>query len=423
MDDLRINGGHLLDPGNGVDAIGDLAVSNGRIRAVGRLGPQPAIDVVDATGLLVTPGLVDLHTHIHAGSTFWGLRPDPIAWYSGVTTWVDAGSVGAYGLQTFLRMARSFAVRSFVLLHIAAHGLSARTGESRDLADLDVDAAIAAIAEHRGAIRGLKVRMDGTAVGTNQLEPLRLALQVGDATGIPVMVHIGKGPFTLDQVVDLLRPGDIITHCAGPGAAEIGTPGAVRDSLRAAYQRGVVFDIGHGAGGFRFPVIESYLAQGMPPHVVSSDLHVLSASGPAFDLPTVMTKLMAAGMSLADVVRSTTHTPSSVLGLEAGGLTVGAPADVAVFRTVEGRHVLGDVLGETRSAPMALRNVVTYVAGRRLAPEFPQAPPVWVELSDAQRSALAAREHALRSMLSEPLVEPHEVRNQIPPARGPGSHG
>lgn len=413
-DDLRICGGHLLDPGNGVEKVGDVAVSNGWIRAVGQVEPGPARRVTDATGLLVTPGLIDLHTHIHAGSTFWGLPPDPIAWYTGVTTWVDAGSVDAYGLETLLRTRQSFGVRSHVLLNIAAQGLSARTGESRDLKNLDVNAAVSAIAANRDVVRGIKVRMDSTTVGANHLEPLRLALRAGEEASVPVMVHIGGGPFTLDEVVDLLRPGDIITHCAGPSAAGIASQGVVRQSLRAAYQRGVIFDIGHGAGGFSFSVVESYLSQGMPPHVISTDLHVLSANGPAFDLPTVMVKLLAAGMSLADVVRAATASPASVLGLDAPGLVAGAPADLAVFRQVEGEWEVGDVHGVTRTSNLALRNVATFVAGQPLPPQFPAPPPGWVQLSSAQRVALERREQRLRSMLSEPLVHPRDVRNQIP---------
>lgn len=415
MDDLRISGGHLLDPGHGVDEIGDVAVSRGRIRAVGQVGPGPARRVIDAAGLLVTPGLIDLHTHLHAGSTFWGLRPDPIAWYTGVTTWVDAGSVGAFGLQTLLRLRQSFAVRSYVLLHIAAHGLAARTGESRDLANLDIDAAVRAITANPDVVRGIKVRMDSSTVGDNYLEPLRLALRAGAEAGVPVMVHIGTGPFTLDEVVDLLRPGDIITHCAGPSAAGIASPGDIRQSLRAAYERGVIFDIGHGAGGFSFEVAESYLSQGMPPQVISSDLHVLSANGPAFDLPTVMVKLLAAGMSLADVVQATTSRPASVLGLDAPGLAVGGPADLAVFRQVEGDWVVGDVHGLTRTSKLALRNVATYVAGQPMPVQFPAPPPGWVQLSSAQRAALERREQAIRALLSEPLVRPEDVQNQIPP--------
>lgn len=416
MDELRITGGRVIDPATGLDAVTDVAVAGGRIRAVGALDDTPAREVVDATGLLVTPGLIDMHTHVAGGSTFWGLDPDPIAWYSGVTTWIDAGSVGAFGLAAMLEAHATSRSRIGVLLHIAAHGLSARTGEARDMANLDAEAALTAISRHRDVVHGIKVRMDSLATGDNHLEPLRVALRVGEAAGVPVMVHIGRGTYTLDEVVGMLRPGDIITHCSGQAARGITEPGPVRDALHAAYERGVVFDVGHGAGGFKYEVVESYLAQNMPPHVVSSDLHVLCASGPAFDLPTVMAKLMAVGMTLEQVVAATTATPAAVLGLDVGTLAPGSPADIALFRLVEDDGVLGDVHGTTRTARTRLRNVATYVAGRELPPAFPQAPPSWVPLSDAQRTALAGRARALRDMLSAPLVEPHQVRNQIPGA-------
>jgi dihydroorotase len=419
MDDLRIVGAHILDPAGGTDAIGDIAVSGGRVRAIGEVPPAPARTQVPAHGLLATPGLVDLHTHLHAGGTFWGLSPDPIAWYTGVTTWVDAGSVGAYGLQAMLSARRDFTVRSAIMLHISAHGLSARTGESRDLAFLNADAATTAICRHRDEVRGIKVRMDSSTVGDNGLRPLEIALQVGEATGVPVMVHIGRGPFGLDEVVDLLRPGDVITHCSGRGALGIARPGTIRDSLQDAYRRGVIFDIGHGAGGFSFEVLDGYLELGMPPHTISSDLHVLCASGPAFDLPTVMAKLLAAGLPLADVVRAATGTPAGVLGLDAGTLAPGAPADLALFQIDETPTPLGDVHGVTRTSTQRLRNVATFVGGRRLAPAFPPAPPSWVPLSDAQRAALDRRERLLREMLCEPLVTPDQVQNQIPTAPAP----
>lgn len=419
MDDLRIVGARILDPAGGIDTIGDIAVSGGCIRAIGEIPDHPARVELPAQGLLATPGLVDLHTHLHAGGTFWGLTPDPIAWYTGVTTWVDAGSVGAYGLDAFLAARRGFAVRSAIMLHISAHGLSARTGESRDLAFLDVDAAVAAICRNRDAVRGIKVRMDRSTVGENGLRPLRIALEAGEATGVPVMVHIGGGPFGLDEVVDLLRPGDVITHCSGRGALGITRPGAIRDSLQDAYRRGVVFDIGHGAGGFSFEVLDGYLELDMPPHTISSDLHVLCASGPAFDLPTVMAKLLAAGLPLADAVRAVTGTPAGVLGLAAGTLSPGTPADVALFQIVQTPTPLGDVHGVTRTSTQRLRNVATFVGGRRLSPAFPPAPPDWVPLSVAQRAALDRRERLLREMLCEPLVAPSDVQNQIPSAPAP----
>src|SRR5690606_18579558 len=149
-------------------------------------------------------GLVDMHTHIHPGGTFWGMDPDPVAWYSGVTTWVDGGSVGAFGLDALLAARKHFRVRSAILLHIAAQSLAARTGESRDLPNLDEDATLTAISVTRGVVRGIKVRMGTSTVGQNHLEPLRGALRTGEAAGVRVMVRIGGGPFALDVVVDLL---------------------------------------------------------------------------------------------------------------------------------------------------------------------------------------------------------------------------
>lgn len=419
MDDLRITGGHLVDPASGISRPGDLAVAGGLIRAVGTIEPEPAHTVVDATGLLVTPGLIDMHTHLHAGASFWGMDPDAVAWHTGVTTWVDAGSVGAYGLGALLEARKKYRARSGILLNISAHGLAARTGELRDLAFLDTDAAVAAIAAHRDSVLGIKVRIDPTTVGDNGLEPLRIAIRAGEVADVPVMVHIGSGSsFTLDQLVDLLRPGDIITHCAGRAAIGITVPGQVRDSLHAAYERGVVFDIGHGAGGFKFEVIEAYLEQDMPPQVISTDLHVLSASGPAFDLPVVMAKLLAVGMNMEQIFAATTATPARVLGLAGGTLAAGTPADIALFHLIDRPMVLGDVHGTTRIGRSILRAVATYVGGAPLPPAFPQAPPTWVPLSDAQRTALARREQALREMLNEPLVAPADVFNQIPTGRG-----
>jgi len=162
--------------------------------------------------------------------------------------------------------------------------------------------------------------------------------------------------------------------------------------------------------------LESYLAQGMPPHVASTDLHVLCASGPAFDLPTVLTKLLAVGMSLDAVIAAATVTPAQTLGLTAGTLTPGAPADIAIFQVIGEPTRVADVHGETRTAPCRIRNVATIIGGRPMAPMFPPAPPPWVTLSNAQRAALDARERALRDLLCEPLVPPESVHNQIPEA-------
>ena len=235
-----------------------------------------------------------------------------------MTTWVDAGSAGAYTLDGLRAAVATRSVRTPVLLNIAGQGLAARTGEGRDLADLDVDLAIGTVLAHRELIRGFKVRIDTDTVGANGVEPLRRALTAAGACGVPVMVHIGTAPPALDEVLDLLRPGDILTHCAS-GLADPTGPAA-----RAAHDRGVLFDIGHGSGAFAFDTADRQLAAGLRPYSISTDLHARSVYGPVFDLPTTMAKLLAVGLPLADVVAAATVHPARALGLD--GRHAGASA-------------------------------------------------------------------------------------------------
>jgi dihydroorotase len=396
--DLLLTGGDVAGAGPG-----DVAVRGGRIAAVGPVLPRTARTIVDVAGRLVTPGLVDLHTHV--GSGYWGIDPDPVAWYTGVTTWVDAGSAGAY---TVAGLPRATGVRVAALLNISALGLAGRTGESRDLTNCDVDVAIDAVLRHPELIRGVKVRVDAETVGTNGVEPLRRGLTVAAACGLPVMVHIGSSPPALDEVLDLLRPGDIVTHCASGFAAPVGP--AARD----AHARGVLFDIGHGSGGFAFDVLEAQLAAGLTPYTISTDLHARSVYGPVFDLPTTMAKLLAAGLPLADVIAAATVHPARALGLDGGTLTVGAPADIAVFAAEEGSFEVVDAHRQVRRSPLRLVNEATYVAGRRLEPRLPAPPPAWVPLTVGQRAALARRERAVRRLLADPLVGVDGLAEQFP---------
>ncbi|GHJ50064.1 amidohydrolase [Catellatospora sp. TT07R-123] len=412
--DLLLTGGRVLDPGGGHDAVLDVGVRAGVIAEVGAGLPRGAArEVADATGRLVTPGLVDLHTHVFNGATYWGIDPAPTAWCSGVTTWVDAGSAGAYTLPALREAVRGHRVRVPVLLNISGPGLAAATGEARDLDNCDTDLAIRTIEANRDLVVGIKSRIDHNAVGASGLEPLRRALAAGRACGLPVMVHIGVAPPAIGEILPLLRPGDIVTHCASGFAHD---PAALDPAVRAAYDRGVLFDVGHGAGGFAFDVLEAQLAAGMPPHTVSTDLHGRSQHGPVFDLPTTMAKLLAAGMSLEQVVAAATVAPARALALPAGlgTLRPGAPADLAVFTVEQGAYELADVHGQLRTAPLRLRNEATYLAGQLLPPALSAAPAPWIPLTDAQRTALAARERAIRALLTVPLVPPAALADQFP---------
>jgi len=409
--DLLLTGAEVIDVGGGHVGRFDIAVRAGRVAAIAPSLTGHAVQQLDLSGKLVTPGLVDLHTHVYAGATYWGIDPGPVAWSSGVTTWVDAGSSGAYTFPAFSRLLSGYQIKVPVLLNISAIGLAGRLGEARDLGHCDVDVAVATARAASDRIVGVKVRMDKHTVGTNGLEPLRRAVEVGVACGLPVMVHIGASPPTVEQMLPLLRPGDIITHCASGIAAG---PVLVDPAMREAYQHGVLFDIGHGAGGFAFDVLEAQLRAGLAPHTVSTDLHCRCLHGPVFDLPTTMAKMLAAGMSLRQVIAATTVEPARALGLAAGTLAVGASADLAVFTVLEGRFELADVHGNRRTSAMRLRNEATYVAGRLLAAAAPEPPPPWVALTSAQRAAFSERQRAIRRLMTEPLVDPDGLAEQFP---------
>jgi dihydroorotase len=412
--DLLLTGGDVLDAGGGQSGRLDVAVRDGRIAAVGAHLPRDAREVVDVSGRLVTPGLVDVHTHLYPGATYWGIDPDPVAWYSGVTTWVDAGSAGAYTIDGLRAAVAGLQVRAPVLLNISAVGLTGRTGECRDLDNCDVDLAVDTVLRHGDLIRGIKVRIDAETVGGNGVQPLLRARAAADACGIPLMAHIGAAPPTVAQVLALLRPGDIVTHCASAIAAA-GDP-QIGAAIRAAYDAGVLFDIGHGSGGFAFDVLEDQLAAGMRPHTVSTDLHARSVFGPAFDLPTTMAKLLAVGVPLADVVAAATVHPARALGLPdgTGTLIPGSPADIAVFTVQDGSFEVVDAHRQRRYARQRLVNDATYVSGRRLQPRLPKPPAAWIPLTDGQRAALADRERQLRALLAAPLVGAEGLAEQFP---------
>lgn len=421
--DLLLTGGHVIDVGGGHVGRYDVAVRAGRIAAIGPALPaDDARQVVDVRGKVVTPGLIDLHTHVAAQATYWGIDPDPVAWRSGVTTWVDAGSAGAYSLDAFRVALRRLEVRVPVLLNISALGLTGRTGESRHLDNCDVDLAIATVRDNRDLVAGIKVRIDRETVGRNGIEPLRRGIMAAEACDVPVMVHIGASPPAVADVLALLRPGDIVTHCASAIAAG---PELVSPAMRDAYARGVLFDLGHGSGGFAFDVLEAQLESGLTPHTVSSDLHARCLYGPVFDLPTTMAKLLAVGLPLDEVVAAATIRPARALNLPdgLGTLSPGAPADLAVFSLEEGPFELVDAHGQRRVGKQRLVNDATYMAGRLLPPRLPEPPRPWIPLTTAQRHALDDRADALRALFSTPLVGPDGLAEQFPrrPDERPGT--
>ncbi|MDW7982689.1 MAG: amidohydrolase/deacetylase family metallohydrolase [Thermomicrobium sp.] len=387
--DTVILGGELVDPGTGRYGRFDLGIRDGRIaRVAPSLVGWPAEQVIDARGHLVTPGLIDLHTHVYWGVTYWGIEADPVAARTGVTTWLDVGSAGAYTFPGFRRyVLEPSRVRIYALLNLSSIGLVAPTWEFANVQYCDVELAARVIEANRDVVLGIKARIDANTTSGVGIRPLELARALADQLGLPLMVHIGNGPPTIDEVARLLRPGDILTHCfTGASMRILTADGRVHPLIRALHEEGLVLDIGHGAGSFSFSVAEALLAEGILPDTISSDIHQLAIQGPMFDLPTTLSKFLALGLSLPEVIERATVRPARIIGRpELGSLAEGTPADIALFRLEEGDFTFYDVSMQARQGRQLLVNTVTLVAGRVLPRVEPSPLQLWAELPAIQR--------------------------------------
>ena len=357
--DLLVRGGRVVDPGTGTDAKLDIGVRLGRIQAVGinledRTANRQAMRVVDATGALVVPGLVDIHAHVYTGVSPLTVPADEVASRSGVTTIVSAGDAGANTIEGFrdLIVNRS-RTRVLALLHISTVGLAPfPVGEAVEPALLDPEAAERAIGRFPDMIVGLKVRQGGPAVtGANGLEPLRRAVSVGQKLQLPVMVHITGSEDPLEAVLDLLSRGDIVTHCFTGTANGLVEEGRLVEAAEEARRRGILFDVAHGAGSFDFEVAEAAARAGFWPDTISTDLHSISAEN-AKSLPYVMSKMLAVGMPVEEIIAAVTSRAANAIGRtgQMGSLAVGAVADIAVLDIKDDPVEFTDTFGRRRSA-------------------------------------------------------------------------
>ena len=362
MSDLQVVGGRVLDPGQGIDGAGTVSVAGGVISAVslsrGTSGDQvqnagaDGPDAIDASGLLVTPGLVDLHTHVYPGVSHYGIEPDTYCLDRGVTTVVDAGSAGAQtvpGLRRYV-IERS-RTRILAFLNIAVQGMiSSLVGELEDIRWGSPEQAIARARENPDLIVGIKVRLGYQMVGNDPGPALRLAREAADALGLPLMAHVIDIRPSLDWLLPYLNRGDVVTHCfhGNPGGV-LGADGRVLPAAYAARERGVLFDVGHGMGSFAYRVARAALAQGFPPDTISSDLHAHNVGGPVFDQSATLSKFLHLGMPLADVIRATTAAPATAARRAdlIGARVAGREADLSVFELREGRWPLPDAAGAT----------------------------------------------------------------------------
>lgn len=388
--DIVITGGHVIDPATDVVGRADVAIRDGRIAEVAASIPTTGVSrIIDATGQIVTPGLVDLHTHIYWGATYWGIEADPVAARTGVTTWLDVGSAGGYSFPGFREyVANRAAVRVFALLNLSSIGLVAPSWELANPDYWDVDLAASVVEQNRDIILGVKARIDGKTTRGHGIEPLRRARELADRVSLPLMTHIGNGPPSIDEVLQLLRPGDILTHCCtGHDMKLIDDDQHMLPDARRLQEAGVILDVGHGTGSFSFDTAAAMLRDGVKPDVISSDIHQMAIQGPAFDLPTTMSKFLALGMDLEEVIACTTINAANAIGLEGiGTLAPGSVADVALFRVDEGEHWFYDITMEERGGQQLLVNTLTMVGGEVLERVPERDLHFWATVPEAQRN-------------------------------------
>ena len=385
--DLVIKGGEVLDPSQGLRGKRDIGMRYGRIEALEADIPAARANrVMNATGRLVVPGLIDLHAHVFTSGI--GIPADELVLYQGTTTAVSAGDAGASTFATYRRYATAQSrTRIFAFVHIANIGLSAfPVGELFTIDFAQTEAAAKALAENADFAIGIKVRMSQNVIARHGLEPLKRAIRACELAGTNgrVMCHIG-GVETVDLmslILQTLRPGDILTHCYSGAPNDDGKftnivqDGKLLPAALEAKKRGVLFDVGHGGGSFDYTVAEAAIAQGCPPDTISSDIHVFSgnSAGQPY-LTNVMSKFLNMGYSLEQVVTMVTANPAKIINRipKHGTLQVGAPADATLLEVVNGPVEFVDTRSNKRQGKVFIKPTNTVIAGVAFGQPY-QAP-------------------------------------------------
>jgi dihydroorotase len=371
--DLVLRGGRVVDPSQKLDVVADVAFSGGKVAAVGNaLKIDAGTDVRDVSGYIVTPGLIDLHTHVYWGGTSLGIDAEEFCRTSGVTTAIDTGSAGPGNFAGFRKhVIEPSQVRILAYLHIShagIYGFSHRVmvGESEEMRLMNPIDAVQVADANRDLIVGIKVRVGLHSSGTSGIVPLRMALEVANEVGMPLMCHIDHPPPSYEEVVGLLRPGDVLTHAFRPFPnTAVSAQGRVKNVVLEARERGVLFDIGHGKGSFAFKVARAMLANGFYPDTISSDIHQLCINGPAYDQVTTMSKFLCMGMPFPDVVAASTVNAAMALRRpELGSLKPGSVGDATLLSIKEGKFDYEDVVGEHLIGDRKIASEGVVVGGR-----------------------------------------------------------
>jgi dihydroorotase len=393
--DLLLRGGHLIDPKNGIDAARDVAIAGGKVAAVAaRIDPAEAFKTVDVSGLYVTPGLIDIHVHVYTGTgeknSYAGdnsVPPDGFTLRVGVTTVADAGCAGWRNIDDFkTRIIDRSRTRVLAFLNIVGHGMRGGAFE-QDLEDMQAKPTAEAALRHKGVVIGIKT---AHYAGPEWL-PVERAVEAGTIANVPVMVDFGNDKTErplAELVTKKLRPGDIYTHVYSGLRKELDEQtGRVNPGLFEGRKRGVIFDVGHGGGSFAWRIAVPAMKEGFGPDSISTDLHIGSMNAGMKDMLNVMSKFLALGMSLEDVVKKSTWNPAREIKQDGlGHLTVGATADIAVLKLENGSFGYVDSFGGKMKAKQRLACELTLKDGRILYDMNGLARPEWETLPKGYRS-------------------------------------
>ena len=371
--DLILRGGRVIDPSQKLDQIADVGFKDGKVtRILSRIEAEPGTDVRDVSGRIVTPGLIDLHTHVYWGGTSLGIDAEDYCRRSGVTTAIDTGSAGAGNFAGFRKhVIEPSAVRILAYLHVSFAGIYAfsktvMVGESEELRLMAPAEAVAVADANRDVIVGIKVRVGRNSSGRSGTAPLDIALQAASEAGLSLMCHIDFPPPSYEEVVERLRPGDVLTHAFRPFPnAPLDPQGRVKDVVNRARQRGVIFDIGHGKASLAFKTARGMLANGFYPDTISSDVHALCIDGPAFDQVTTLSKFLCMGMPLNDVIAASTVNAAMALKRpELGSLKPGCVGDATVLSLREGKFDYVDATGERMTGDKRIVSEGVVIGGK-----------------------------------------------------------